>query len=97
VSDIAAIMTAFAGLLVPLGGGAAFVWRHIERRFKDIYEKLAKCEERDRSHQERRSIMTAVVELLWSALASASPDSPALKRAEKLMTDLKNLTDGQVR
>lgn len=97
MADIAAILTAVAGLLVPVGGAGAFVWRHVENRFNDIDEKLAKCEDRDRSHQERRGIMTAVVELLWSAVAAASPESPVLRRAEKLMTDLKNLTDDQKR
>lgn len=82
-----------ATITAALGGAGAFVWKRLEKRFVDIEHKLDKCEERDRAHQERRGILTAVIELLWSEVRRTSESSPVLQRADKLMNDLKKLTE----
>lgn len=76
-----------------LGAAGAFVWKRLEARFVDIEEKLDKCEERDRQHHERRGILTAVIELLWAEVRRQTPTSPVLQRADKLMNDLKKLSE----
>jgi len=39
--------------------------------------------------RERRSCLTTVIELFWQEVARLSPQSPVLKRAEKLLDDMK--------
>lgn len=90
MSDLAALATT---LTAALGAAGAFVWKRLEKRFVEIEHKLDKCEERDRAHHERRGILTAVIELLWAEVRRQAPTSPVLQRADKLMNDLKKISE----
>ena len=41
------LILAASGALATLGGGIAFVWNKIEKRFTDIETKLAECQARE--------------------------------------------------
>lgn len=92
MSDLAAVITAIAGVIVPIGGGIAFVWSKIEKRFAHIEGELEKCREREADAQHRAGIHVAVIELLWSEIKRLHPgdSEPAtLARAKELLDDLK--------
>lgn len=101
MSEIAAIIGAVTTLLIAMGGGAKFLWSKLEKRQKEakaevdqrfaaIDEKLAACEAREKAGQARSAAHVTVIELLWQEVERLSPDgSKALRRALKLLTDLK--------
>lgn len=83
MSDLAAIITATTGLLVALGAALKFLWNKLEARFTAIEQRGQECEERS-------SVQTIVIELLWREVERLLPDgSPVLARAQKLLSDLK--------
>ena len=92
MSDMAAIITAIAGVIVPIGGGIAFVWNKIEKRFAHIEGELEECRKREGEAQKRQGIYVAVIELLWSEIKRLHPgdkEPATLDRAKKLLDDLK--------
>lgn len=93
MSDLAAIITALVGATVPIGGGIAFIWNKIERRFDDIEGELEKCRQREVEGQHKAGIHIAVIELLWQEIKRLHPgdNEPAtLDRAKKLLDSLKS-------
>jgi hypothetical protein len=75
--------------LATVGGGIAFVWNKVEKRFADIEAKLAECQAREEASNERRGVQLTVIELLWLELKRVAPDADVLGRAKKLLDDLK--------
>jgi hypothetical protein len=82
MQDYAAIITAAGGVLVSIGAAGRFVWHKISARMDDIDRKLDECEY-------YQSMYRTVVELLWQEVSRVAPDSTVLKRAKKLMDELK--------
>lgn len=92
MSDLAAIITALVGATVPIGGGIAFVWNKIEKRFAHIEGELEKCRAREGEAQKRSAIHITVIELLWQEIKRLHPgdkEPATLDRAKKLLDDLK--------
>lgn len=77
------------GALAVVGGGIKFVWGKIEDRFKAIELSLEECRLREISSQERRAVLTTVIELLWQEVKRLAPDADILERARKLMDHYK--------
>lgn len=97
------IITASVTVLTTLGGGIAFVWNKIEKRFSEIETKLEECQARERESkqrelesQKRRSVQLTAIELLWQEVQRIAPDSMVLVRAKKLLDDLKIRNDEEV-
>lgn len=86
---IAEIITASGIALGTIGGGVAFIWNKVEQRFKHIEAQLLECQKRETESHERRGAQITVIELLWQELMRVAPDAPVLKRAKKLLDDLK--------
>ena len=85
----AEIITASGIALGTIGGGVAFIWNKVEQRFKHIEAQLDECQKRETDSHERRGAQITVIELLWQELMRVAPDAPVLKRAKKLLDDLK--------
>jgi hypothetical protein len=77
------------GMLVALGGGIAFVWNKIERRFARIEGQLDECHAREEAGHQRRAVQLTVIELLWAEVTRQTPDNAVLRRAKALLDDLK--------
>lgn len=92
--DWAAIITAIAALLPVFGGGVAFVWNKVERRFSAIERQLEDCHKREKSAARINSTQLTVIELIWNDLKKLQPESGTLARAQKLLDDLKSQTNG---
>ncbi len=86
---IAEIITASGIALGTIGGGVAFIWNKVEQRFKHIEAQLLECQKRETESHERRGAQITVIELLWQELMRVAPDALVLKRAKKLLDDLK--------
>lgn len=89
MADWAAIITASVGVLTPLGGGAAFVWNRIEKRFTAIDQALDQCRAREHASEARRAVQLTVIELLWQEVERLAPGAKVLGRAKKLLDELK--------
>ena len=87
--DLAALITAGVGVLGAIGGTARFVWNKVEARFDKIEVALARCEERDRQHLERRGVQLTVIEMMWRELERLDPGSHVLGRVKRLLDGLK--------
>lgn len=85
---------AIVSIAVPLGTAGAFIWNKTEKRFKHIEGLLEECHEREVVSKERQGTWLAVVELLWQEVKHHDPESPILKRAKKLMDDLRHQMSG---
>jgi hypothetical protein len=89
MSGAAEVIGAITGFLIPVGGGIAFIWNKVERRFRHLETKVDACEKRERESRERRGVQLTVIELLWQELVRHVPESPVFTRAKKLLDDLK--------
>lgn len=91
MSDTAALVTAIVGGLGTAGGGIAWLWNRIERRFEDVESKLEACERREIRHQRTTAAHLTVIELLWQEVKRRTRGAPndTLKRAGELLDDLK--------
>lgn len=87
------IITAAVAALTPIGGGIAFIWRKIEKRFADFETRLKECQDRERASLDRRAVQLTVIEILWQEVARLAPDTTVLKRAKKLLDDLQDQND----
>lgn len=82
-------VVAVTGISTLLGGAIGFVWNKIERRFDEFDDKLEQCHSREMDSQERGVRLLTVIELLFQEVARLSPDAPVLKRARRLLENLK--------
>ena len=91
MTDVAAIITAVASAVVPIGGAGAFVWNKIEKRFTAIDGELDKCRAREAASQKRSAVHVTVIELLWQEIARLHPDNDPkpLARAKHLLDGMK--------
>lgn len=91
MTDLAAIITASVGALGTLGGGVAWLWNRIEKRFSEVDRQLAECRDREGRHQKTAAAHLTVIELLWQEVKRRSRGSPndTLKRAGEILDDLK--------
>lgn len=88
------IITAVVAAFLPVGGGIAFVWNKLERRFTEIEARLEECHVRETESQQRRAVQLTVIELLWQELQRHTPDNPVLRRAKKLLDGLRKSNEG---
>ncbi len=79
--------------LTPVGGAIGFVWNKVEKRIAALELKVSDCEAREDAGQARRGTLLTVIELLWQEVERASPASPILRRAKRLLDGLKVLND----
>lgn len=90
VNDWPALITAGVGVISTLGGGIAWLWVRVERRFTAVEEKLADCQKREKAHQETAGKHLIVIELLWQEVTRRTKGaSPVLERCGELLDDLK--------
>lgn len=102
MSEIPAIITAGTSAVVALGGGIAWLWARVEKRFEQIDSELKACRDREaQSATRERKLENAmrdqaakhvtVIELLWQEIERRSRGAPnaVLGRARKLLDDLK--------
>lgn len=90
MSELASIITAAVGAVVPLGGGVAFVWNKVEKRMARFEAAVAECERREDAAKERGAVQLTAIELMWQELSRLSPDgNPVLHRVGKLLRDLR--------
>lgn len=82
------IITAFGGLLVILGGGIAFVWGKIEKRFAAIEAELKQartdldaCKERDSNQKARMAELLTLFRMLIDDMHQNDPTNPLLRVA----------------
>lgn len=87
--SVGEIVIAGIGALGTIGGGIAFVWDKLEKRFVDIEAKLSECHAREMVGQERRAVQLTVIELLWQQVERLEPGAPVLARAKRLLDELK--------
>lgn len=83
------IITALVAAIIPIGGGFAFVWNKLERRFREIEVKLDECHAREIESQARRADQLTLIELLLQELRRHAPEAYVLKRAQRLLDDLR--------
>ncbi|API59644.1 hypothetical protein BSL82_10200 [Tardibacter chloracetimidivorans] len=87
--DVAAIITALCGTLLPIGGGIAFVWNKVSSRFEAIEAKLDACEQRDKANAERRAVQATAIDLMLDELQRIAPMSAVLAHVRSLVDKLK--------
>ena len=90
-AEIAALVTSGVGALTVLGGGVAWIWNKIEKRFDEVEKKLAACERREARHQSTSATHLMVIELLWQEVKrrSRGASNDVLDRAGRLLDELK--------
>lgn len=81
----AQLITAIGGLLVILGGGIAFVWGKIERRFAAIEAELKQtradldaCKDRDSKSKARMAELMMLFRMLVDDMHQRDPANPLL-------------------
>lgn len=87
----AELIAALTGFTTVAGGGVAFIWNKVEKRFTHIEHELEKCRLRETIGQEREAVRLTVIELLYQEVMRHSADSPVLKRVETLLDRLKKI------
>lgn len=97
MSELASILTAFAGLVSAIIVGVKFAWNKIETRSNALEQRidaidveLQKCRDRERTGAERETIQLTVIELLWSEVNRFDPTSSMLARAKRLLDKLQD-------
>ena len=75
----AALLAAIVPILAALGGGVAFVWGKIEKRFSAIEEKLSACEKRDAANQSRLAELLFALRMMADEMHASDPTNPLLK------------------
>lgn len=85
----AEFIVAGTAALGSIGGGIAWLWDKIDKRFREIEAKLAACEEREGAGLVRRERMLTAIELMWQEIERVAPGSVVLLRVKKLLADLK--------
>lgn len=106
MSDIAALVTASAGVLTICGGGIAFVWNKVETGLREVRAELKACQKREADSARREATLEmrlretsakhlTVIELLWQEIERRSRGTPnaVLGRARRLLDDLKEGED----
>ena len=86
MSHTSELITALAVAMTSAGGGIAFLWNKIERRFTQIEVHLEAC-------RRGRELKRTVIELLLTELKRVSPDSWVLDRAEELMAEVRDIDE----
>lgn len=89
--DFVQQIQALTPALTPIGGGIAWFWYQIDRRFKRIDRELEKCRRREKSSDMRRAALITIIELLWRAVEREAPESAELHRVQKLMDDYRSI------
>jgi hypothetical protein len=90
VSDAAALITALSVAGTAAGGALGFVWNKAEKWKRGIEAELADCRMREQRGQERRGRQRTVIELLLAEMERLAPaTTPGLRRAKKLLAELK--------
>ena len=90
MSNFVELASAAVLVLGSIGGGARWMWLQIRGRFEAIDIELEHCRTRERDDQERRGIQLSVIEILWQEVERVAPGSTVLRRAKKLLDDLKD-------
>lgn len=88
MSDLAAILTAAGGLLVPVGTGIAWLANRTDKRFKAVEQKLAKCEQREIASSKITAKQLIVIELLWQVASKSKSAAPVLARCKEHLDEL---------
>lgn len=83
--DIPEISLAVVAVMTALGGGIAFVWNKLEKRFSDIEKKLDACEERDQHSRRLLTLYEAALTVVTDALEQTRADAPALRLARRIL------------
>lgn len=91
MSELATIITAAGVSLPTIGGGIAFLWNKIEKRFARIEGELEKCRAREVRSIKQSAVHLTVIELLWQEVTrlADSTENATLTRAKKLLDGLK--------
>jgi hypothetical protein len=90
--DIPATIVACAGVLGPVGAGIGWIWRKVERRFRDIEQKLEACQsQHQKAHSAAEKLWTCV-EIMVLELESHGAPSPALAIVRRILRDLYPIT-----
>lgn len=102
MSELAAIITAGTGAVGLLGTGIGFLWRRVEKGFREVKHDLEACQKREAESSKREANLrialretsakhVTVIELLWQEVERRSRGTPnaVLGRARKLLNDLK--------
>lgn len=85
------LILALTGILSAIGGGIAFIWNKVEKRFSRIETELEHCRKRETSERQINSVRLAVIELLWQEVERLAPEgSRVLARAKSLLDNLKS-------
>lgn len=89
VGDASSIVSVGLSVAGVLGTAVTWLWARVEKSNKEIRAELRKCSEREIRGREKHLAMTTIVELLWQEVERLTPDAKILKRARKLLDDMK--------
>lgn len=103
------LITAVAGASAVAGSGIVWLWRKVEKntrvakalidkRLKEIDDKLKDCEERERVGQERGYKQLTIIEMLYQEVkrVTIGKVSPVMSRVNLLLKELRE-TDNDPR
>lgn len=100
MSETAAIIGAIASTLGPAGLGIAWLWRRVEKGFKELKDELAECKKREmkaarqqRHDSVRNAKQLIVIELLWQVASRSKSATPVVARCKEHLDDLKRYDD----
>jgi hypothetical protein len=91
MSDLADIITAGTGAAGLLGAGIAFLWRRVEKGFKEVKGELDKCRQREARSASASAKQLLVIELLWQIAPKTKAAADVLARCKKHLDDLNRL------
>ncbi len=83
MSDLTEAIQAGVAVATCLGGVIAWLWTRVERVGRRVRADLEACED-------ARNTQLVVIEIFWRELERLSPRSPTLKRAGKLLEEMKH-------
>jgi hypothetical protein len=79
------LLTAIVPILAALGGGIAFVWGKLEKRFAAIEKKLEDCEKRDAANRSRLSELLFALRMMADEMHASDPMNPLLKTVRQML------------
>ena len=87
--EILTTLVGGGGVLTTVGAAISFLWAKIENRFTSIETQLDDCRKREHISKARSAVKLTVIELLWQEIERITPDNAILRRAKRLLDDLK--------
>lgn len=104
VQEVSSVISAGVQVAGLLGGAIAFLWGRMEWSNAKIRRALQQCQRRETearereqailsASKERRAHLTTIIELLWYEVSRLAPEALVLKRAKKLLDDVKKADD----